>query len=98
LVSSVNDTDLHIVNNWTGANGQAFIELPLIAESHGRIIQFHSDASISAVKYITLRPNAGDTGVTINGGTSYDFDRSYDGITVLGHTDNNWYIIQKKEK
>jgi|TARA_R100000081_G_scaffold55840_1_gene27425 hypothetical protein len=98
LVSSVNDTDLHIVNSWTGANGQGFIELPLIAESHGRVIQFHSDASISAVKYVTLRPNTGDTGVTINGATTYDFDRSYDGITVLGHTDNNWYIIQKKEK
>ena len=98
LVSSVNDTDLHIVNSWTGPNGQAFIGLPPIAESHGRIIQFHSDASIAANKYVTLRPDAGDTGVTIDGASTYDFNRAYDGITILGHTDDNWYIIQKKEK
>lgn len=98
LQTTVNDTDLHIVNSWTGGNGQAFLGLPPIAESHGRTIQIHSDSTISAVKYITLRVASGDTGVTINGASTYDFDRSYDGITVLGHTDNNWYIIQKKEK
>ena len=98
LQTTVNDTDLHIVNSWTGGNGQAFLGLPPIAESHGRTIQIHSDSTISAVKYITLRVASGDTGVTIDGASTYDFDRAYDGITILGHTDNNWYVIQKKEK
>lgn len=98
LVSTVNDTDLHIVNSWTGPNGSASLGLPPIAESYGRIIQFHSDASISANTYVTLRPDSGDTGTTIDGASTYDFNRSYDGITILGHTDDNWYIIQKKDK
>ena len=98
LVNTVNDTDLHIVNSWAGPNGQAFIGLPPIAESHGRIIQFHSDASISANTYVTLRPDAGDTSTTIDGASTYDFNRAYDGITILGHTDDHWYIIQKKQK
>ena len=96
--SSVNDTDLHIVNTWTGPNGSASLGLPPIAESYGRIIQFHSDATISANSYVTLRPDSGDTGTTIDGASSYNFNRSYDGITILGHTDDNWYVIQKKDK
>ena len=98
ITSYVNDEDLHIFNSWTGPNGSALIGLPPIAESYGRIIQFHSDASISANGYVTLRPDAGDTSTTIDGASTYDFNRAYDGITILGHTDNNWYIIQKKEK
>ena len=96
--STVNDQDLHIFNTWSGANGQARIFLPPIAESYGRIIQFHSDSTISANTYVTLLPDANDTSTTIDGATSYNFNRSYDGITILGHTDDNWYIIQKKEK
>ena len=96
--TTVGDSDLHIFNTWKGSNGAATIALPPIAESHGRIIQFHSDSTISANTYVRLEPATGDTGVTIDGGTYYDFNRAYDGITILGHTDNNWYIIQKKEK
>jgi len=95
---SVGDSDLHIMNTWTGPNGFGRIELPLIAESHGRIIQFHSDSTISANTYVTLAINTGDTGVTIDGASTYDFNRAYDGITILGHTDGHWYIIQKKDK
>lgn len=95
---SVGDSDLHIMNTWTGPNGFGRLELPPIAESYGRIIQFHSDSTISANSYITLAVNASDSGVTIDGSATYDFNRAYDGITILGHTDDNWYIIQKKEK
>jgi len=94
----VNDTDLHIVNTWTGPNGYGTLELPAIAESHGRTIQIHSDSTISANTFVRLIPSSSDTGVTIDGGASYSFDRAYDGITILGHTDGNWYIIQKTEK
>jgi hypothetical protein len=97
--SSVGDTDLHILNTWTGGNGTALLYLPPIAESHGRTIQFHSDSTISANTYVELRINTADTGTaTIDGSATYDFNRAYDGITILGHTDDNWYVIQKKEK
>jgi len=98
LTSTVNDTDLHIVNTWTGGNGSAILYLPPIAESYGRTIQFHSDSTISANTYVQLRPDSGDSGTTIDGASTFDFNRSYDGITILGHTDDNWYIIQKKDK
>ena len=98
VTTQVNDTDLHIVNTWTGPNGYGTLELPAIAESHGRTIQIHSDSTISANTFVRLIPSSSDTGVTIDGGTSYSFNRAYDGITILGHTDGNWYIIQKKEK
>lgn len=96
--NGVNDEDLHIMNTWTGGNGSATLYLPKIGQSHGRIVQFHSDSTISANTYVTLTVNPSDTGTTIDGASSYDFNRAYDGITILGHTDDNWYIIQKKEK
>jgi hypothetical protein len=86
------------MNTWTGGNGSATLYLPKVGGSHGRIIQFHSDSTISANTYVTLQVYPTDTGTTIDGASSYDFNRAYDGITILGHTDDNWYIIQKKEK
>jgi hypothetical protein len=91
------DSDLHIFNTWTGANGMSTFQLPPIASSHGRIIQFHSDNTISANTFVRLVPATGDS-AKIDGATSYDFNRNYDGITILGHTDGDWYIIQKKDK
>lgn len=96
--NSVNDSDLHIMNSWAGGNGSATLYLPKVGTSHGRIIQFHSDSTISANTYVTLTVHPSNTSTTIDGASSYDFDRAYDGITILGHTDDNWYIIQKKEK
>jgi len=98
VTSTVNDTDLHILNSWTGANGMARIILPPIAESHGRIISFHSDNTITANTYVELQPDGGDVGTTIDGAASLDFNRNYDGITILGHRDGNWYVIQRKSK
>lgn len=94
---TVNDTTSHIMNSWTGVNGSSDMYLPLVSESEGRLIAFHSDSTISANAYVTLHPAVADTGVTIDGGTSYDFNRAYDGITILCDG-SNWYIIQKKEK
>jgi hypothetical protein len=76
----------------------ARIILPPIAESHGRIIAFHSDSTITANTYVELQPNGGDVGTTIDGAASLDFNRNYDGITILGHRDGNWYVIQRKSK
>jgi hypothetical protein len=97
--STVGDTDLHIMNTWTLGNGTAILYLPPIAESYGRTIQFHSDSTITANTDVELRINLADVGTaTIDGSATYAFNRAYDGITILGHTDDNWYVIQKKEK
>jgi hypothetical protein len=93
----VKNTDFIVFNKWDGGNGQSFINLPAVSSSEGRMIRFKSDDTISANTYATLRPDAGDTGVTIDGETSVDFNRSYDGIMVLCHN-NQWYIVQRKSK
>jgi len=96
-VYNVTDTDYMMFNTWAGANGSSLIYLPTVTGNEGRTMQFHSDSTISANTYTQLRPFATDTGVTIDGAASYDFDRAYDGITILCHG-GQWYIIQKKEK
>ena len=93
--------DTHIFNSWIDGSGSGNLSgnlyLPLVANSEGRTIQFHSDATIAANKFVKLLPNVTDTSATIDGAASYNFDRAYDGITILCHN-SNWYIIQKKEK
>ena len=89
--------DTHIFNNWIGGNGSGNLYLPLVANSEGRTVQIHSDATIAANKFVKLLPNVTDTSATIDGAASYNFDRAYDGITILCHN-SNWFIIQKKEK
>ena len=84
-------------NTWAAANGSSLIYLPTVTGNEGRTMQFHSDSTLAANKYAQVRPFATDTGVTIDGAASYDFDRAYDGITILCHG-GQWYIIQKKEK
>ena len=93
----VKNTDFIVFNKWDGANGQAFINLPPVSSSEGRMIRFKSDGTIGANTYVTLRPDSGDTGVTIDGESSVDFNRSYDGIMVLCHN-NQWFIVQRKSK
>ena len=93
----VRDEDFIVFNSWVGGNGEAFINLPEVSASEGRMLRFKSDDTISANTYVTLRPNAGDSGVTIDGETSATFNRSYDGIMVLCHS-NQWYIVQRKSK
>lgn len=93
----VRDTDFIVFNSWVGGTGQSYINLPPVADSEGRMIRFKSDSTIGANTYVTLRPDAGDTSATIDGETSVDFNRSYDGIMVLCHN-SEWYIVQRKSK
>ena len=96
-VYNVTDTDYMMFNTWAGANGSSLIYLPTVTGNEGRTMQFHSDSTISANTYVQLRPFATDTGVTIDGAASYNFNHSYDGITILCHA-GQWYIIQKKDR
>ena len=93
----VRDTDFIVFNSWVGGNGEAFINLPEVSASEGRMIRFKSDDTIGANTYVTLRPNGTDTSATIDGETSATFNRSYDGIMVLCHS-SQWYIVQRKSK
>ena len=94
---NIQDTDAVVFNFWGGADGHSSIYLPLVANSEGRTIRFMSDSTIAATRWIRLFPNATDTLSSIDGAASFDFDRSYDGITILCH-DGLWYIVQLKEK
>ena len=81
------------------ANGTGNIRLPKVADNDGRMLRFKSDGTITANKNyrVTLFPDETTAGVTIDGGTSFAMDRSYDGIAVLCY-DGQWYVIQRKEK
>ena len=93
----VKNTDFIVFNKWDGADGQAYITLPAVASSEGRMIRFKSDDTITATTYVTLRPDSGDTSATIDGETTFDFKRPYDGLMVICHN-NNWFIVQRKSK
>lgn len=93
----VGSTEFIVFNTWSGANGQAFVRLPLVANSEGRVLRFKSDGTINNSAYATITPNAADVGVTIDGLASFDLDRDYDGIMLLCHN-SNWYVIQRKSK
>ncbi len=92
---TITDTDSIIMSSWTGGNGTSAIYLPTTTGNEGRIIRFKSDSTIAANKIVQIRPD--DVSETIDGATSYDFNRSYDGLSILCH-DGEWFIIQKKEK
>jgi len=84
--------------NYSGdENGTYTINLPSAVD--GALLRFKTDSSISATKKAQLTPQ---TGETIDGSTEpYVMDRSFDGITLMGHTfggSTNWFVIQKKEK
>ncbi len=78
--------------SYEGGNGTYTINLP--AAESGVILRFKTDDTIVANKKITLQPQSGQR---VDAEASYSMDRSYDGITLLGHNDN-WFVIQKKEK
>lgn len=78
--------------SYSGANGTYTITLP--EPESGMILRFKTDDTIGANKTITLSPNNGQR---IDQENEYIMDRSFDGITLLAHNDN-WFIIQKKEK
>lgn len=92
---NITSTDAVLFNTWTGGNGTATINLPTTTGNEGRIIRFKSNDTIAANKNVTIRPDV--AGETIDGATSYDFNRSYDGLSLLCY-DGKWFIIQKKEK
>jgi hypothetical protein len=97
LSESVTATDSIIFNTYTGGNGTAIVYLPTVTGNEGRVLRFIADSTIAANKVVAITPNASDSGVTIDGASTYNLNRDYDGVSILCHA-SNWYIIQKKEK
>jgi hypothetical protein len=97
LSNSVTATDSFIFNTWTGGNGTATLSLPTVTGNEGRVLRFQTDSTIAANKIVAITPNSSDSGVTIDGASTYNLNRDYDGVSILCHA-SNWYIIQKKEK
>ena len=77
----------------SGENGTYTINLP--TSEAGMILRFKTDDTISANKDISLTPQSGER---IDGEASYTMDRPYDGITLMGGPNGDWFVIQKKEK
>lgn len=91
-------TTTHIVfNSWSGGVGSADLYLPRAITSENKQIRFLSDSTLAANKIVVLRPNAADTGVTIDGASSYNLDRDYEGVMVMCHN-GQWWVIQRKSK
>lgn len=90
----VTASDYMIFNTWTGGNGTAEINLPSAASNEGRLLRFKSDGTISSSTSIDLNPVSGET---IDGETTFAFNRDYDGVMLLAHNED-WYIIQRKSK
>jgi len=87
------------MNGWTGGNGFARLYLPKVGDNEGRMLRFKSDDTIGANTYYRITVNNDDytNGTRIDGQAYFQMDRAYDGITIMCH-DNDWYVIQRKEK
>lgn len=96
---SVADDDHLTFLNYKTASGShtANLYLPAAGSSSGREIRLKTGPNLSNQRTVVLRPNAGDSGVTIDGSATATMDRAYDGITVhcIG---GQWYITQRKSK
>jgi len=80
--------------SWETGEGNGTYTLNLPSSQSGVIMRFKTDDTIEANKTIRLLPQSGEA---IDGEGAYTMDRSFDGITLMGHN-NNWFVIQKKEK
>jgi hypothetical protein len=93
----VKNTDYILFATWSGDNGTFTIALPPVESSEGRMIRVKTDSTISNSKALSIVPDAGDTGVLIDGEGSSSMTRPYDGATYLCHN-GDWWVIQKKDK
>ena len=90
-LSSANN--FNFIDFETGENGTYTLNLP--SSEPGLIMRFKTDDTISNSKDISLTPQSGER---IDGEASYTMDRPYDGITLMGGPNGDWFVIQKKEK
>jgi hypothetical protein len=97
-LSVASDDHLTFLNYKTASGSHtADLYLPAAGSSSGREIRVKTGSNLSNQRKVVLRPNAGDSGVTIDGSATATMDRAYDGITVHCIA-GQWYITQRKSK
>jgi hypothetical protein len=94
---AVEETDYILFVSYTGGSGTFTITLPPVATNEGRMIRIKTDDTISNSNALSIVPDAGDSGATIDGESASEMTRPYDGATYLCHN-GDWWVIQKKEK
>jgi hypothetical protein len=90
-LSSANN--FNFIDFASGENGTYTLNLP--ESEPGLIMRFKTDDTIAANKNISLTPQSGER---IDGEDSYSMQRPYDGVTLMGGPNGDWFVIQKKEK
>ena len=90
-LSSANN--FNFIDFESGENGTYTLNLP--SSEPGLIMRFKTDDTIAANKNISLTPQSGER---IDGEDSYSMQRPYDGVTLMGGPNGDWFVIQKKEK
>ena len=90
-LSSANN--FNFIDFASGENGTYTLNLP--SSEPGLIMRFKTDDTIAANKNISLTPQSGER---IDGEDSYSMQRPYDGVTLMGGPNGDWFVIQKKEK
>jgi hypothetical protein len=94
---SIEETDYILFTSWSGGDGTFTIYLPPVDANEGRMIRIKTDDTISNSNALSIEPDPGDTGATIDGESASAMKRPYDGATYLCHN-GDWWLIQKKEK
>jgi len=78
------------------SNGTAALRLPLVSNFTNKTIQIITDGTFDAGagKKVNIEPSFG-SGDTIDGVTSFELSKKYEGLT-LWSDGNEWFIIQSK--
>lgn len=98
MSASAHEYSVHV--SWSGsATGNGRYELPPITNNEGRVINFITDATIAANKYLNITPYGTYTSTadsTIDGQPEYPLDKDYQGVTIICHGDG-WYVTSVKK-
>jgi len=85
---------------WSGSNtGYGKYELPPIQNNEGRVMQFFTDGTIAANKYLNIVPYGTYTSTpdsTIEGDPEYPINTDYQGVTMVCHGDV-WFVTSVKK-
>ena len=91
--SSVLSTSKNIVDiSWVGGSGTYTLTLPSATEIPYRFLRIVNDSTVTANDKVDI---AAPIGETIDGGATYEINKSYNGVAVWSDG-SNWIVIQAK--
>jgi len=88
LTEMVNIVDF----DWSGASGTYTYTLPGATDIPYRKIRFVNNSTVGANNKVALTPQAGET---IDGGATYEINKSYNGCSIWSDG-SEWIVIQAK--